>query len=104
MRKACESELFDFEDNFQIEVVDGESLYVCNVCNEGLENKQEIEQHIKNNPESLLNDDSFDDIGLYEGFDKEGHRIVLISVYQDLVYLNCAATCLDTVRGRHSAF
>ena len=40
--KECESECFDFEDYFQIEVVDGESLFVCNVCNEGLENEQEI--------------------------------------------------------------
>ena len=36
--KECESELFDFEDYFQIEIVDGESLFVCNICNEGLEN------------------------------------------------------------------
>ena len=74
--KECESEHFDFEDYFQIEVVDGESLFVCNVCDEGFENEQEIKEHIKNNHESLLNDDSYDDIDLYEGFDEEGHRIV----------------------------
>ena len=102
--KEREIEHFDFEDYFQIEVVDGESLFVCNVCNEGLENEHEIEEHIKNNHESLLNDDSYDDIDLYEGFDEEGHRIVWISVYQDLVHLDCTATSLDTGRGRHSLF
>ena len=78
--KECESEVFevfDFEDYFQIEVVDVESLFVCNICNEGLENEQEFEEHNKNSHESLLNDDSYDDIDLYEGFDKEGHRIVI---------------------------
>ena len=77
--KECESEVFevfDFEDYFQIEVVDVESRFVCNICNEGLENEQEFKEHIKNYHESRLNDDSYDDINLYEGFDKEGHIIV----------------------------
>ena len=74
--KGKESELLDVEDYFQIEVVDGETLFVCNVCNEGLDTEQEIAKHIQNNHESLLNDDSYDDNELYEGFDEEGHRIV----------------------------
>ena len=45
-------------------------------ANEGLDTEQEVAKHIKNNHESLLNDDSYDDNDLYEGFDEEGHRIV----------------------------
>ena len=67
--KGKERELLDVEDYFQIEVVDGETLFVCNVCNEGLDTEQEIAKHIQNNHESLLNDDSYDDNELYEGFE-----------------------------------
>ena len=59
---------------------------------------------MENNHESLLNDDGYDDVDLYEGFDKEGHRILLRSVYQNLVHLDCTATSLDTGRGQHSLF
>ena len=64
------------EDYFQIEIVDGETVFVCNICNEGLDNEQEITTHIKDNHESLMNNDSFNDAELYEGFDEEGHRII----------------------------
>ena len=74
--KNKKSECVDIKDYFQIKVVDGETLFVCNVCNKGLDNEQEIAKHIKNNHESLLNDDSYDDNELYKGFDEEGHRIV----------------------------
>ena len=70
--KNKESECVVIEDYFQIKVVDGETLLVCNVCNKGLDNEQKIAKHIKNNHESLLNDDSYDD----KGFDEEEHRIV----------------------------
>ena len=69
--------MVDVEDYFQLEFVDGEPLFVCNVCNEGLESDAEIRKHINDKHESLLNDDleSWDDADLYEGFDEEGHRI-----------------------------
>ena len=35
------------EDLFQIEIVEGEELYACNVCNEGFENNDEIKKHIE---------------------------------------------------------
>ena len=34
----------DFDDFFQIEVVDGETLYVCNICNEVVESEYDIRQ------------------------------------------------------------
>ena len=75
--KSKESELIAVEDYFQLEFVDGEPLFVCNVCDEGLDSETEVKQHIQENHESLLNDDlnSWDDADLYEGFDEEGHRI-----------------------------
>ena len=69
--------MFDAEDYFKLEYVDGEPLFVCNVCDEGLDSEAKITKHIKDKHESLMNDDlkSWDDSDLYEGFDEEGHRI-----------------------------
>ena len=71
-----ESEVVDVKDYFQLEFVDGEPLFVCHICNEGLDTEAEITKHIEDNHESIMNDDSYDDTELYEGFDEEGHRIV----------------------------
>ena len=74
-KKSKESEVFNAEDYFQLEYVDGEPLFVCNVCDEGFDSEAEITQHIEEKHESLMNDVSFDDSDLYKGFDEEGHRI-----------------------------
>ena len=37
----------DVEDLIQIESVDGELLYACNVCNQGLETETEMKEHLK---------------------------------------------------------
>ena len=58
-----------------MEVVEGETVFVCNICNECLYNKQEMPKHIKYNHKILLNDDNYTDSELYEGFDEEGHEI-----------------------------
>ena len=71
-----EIDFLDAEEYFQIEIVDGETVYVCNICNEGQDNENEFTKHIKDNHESLMNDDSYSDTDIYEGFDEEGHRIV----------------------------
>ena len=39
--KEDENIFDDFEDLFQIESRDGELVYACNVCNEGLETEYE---------------------------------------------------------------
>ena len=39
--------LFAVEDYFQLEFVDGEPLFACNVCDEGLASEAEIENHFK---------------------------------------------------------
>ena len=31
--------IFDAEDYVQIKIVDGETVYVCNICNKGLDNE-----------------------------------------------------------------
>ena len=66
--------MFNSEDYFQLEYVDGEPLFVCNVCDEGFDSEAEITQHIGEKHESLMNDDSLKDSDLYKGFDEEGHR------------------------------
>ena len=92
----------DIEDYFQIEVIEGETVFMCNICNEGLDNEMEITKHIKDNHEILLSDNSYTDSELYEGFDEEGHRIIWFSVKLDLVQVECTATSLETGRGRPS--
>ena len=74
-KKCKESEVFNEEDYFQLEYIDGEPLFVCYVCDEGFDSEAEITQHIEEKHESLMNDDSLDDSDLYKGFDEEGHRI-----------------------------
>ena len=59
-----------------MDVVECETDFVCNICNKGLDNEQEIIKHIKDNHEILMNDNSYTDSELYEGFDEESHRII----------------------------
>ena len=67
--------MVDVEDYFQIEFVDGEPVFGCNICNEGFNNEAEITEHINDKHKSLMSDD-FNDTDLYEGFDEDGNRIV----------------------------
>ena len=60
------------EDYFQIEIVDGETVFVCNICNIGLDNEKEVTKYIRDNHDH----DSYNDTELYKGFDEEGHRII----------------------------
>ena len=79
----------DLEDFFQIENVDGETLYVCNICNEGVDNENMIKRHWHENHEDFKNHvqdsdrhagagsikektdnkKSFDDYDYYEGLE-----------------------------------
>ena len=59
-----------------MEFVQGETDFVCNICNKGLDNEHEITKHIKDNHEILMNDNSYTDSELYEGFDEESQRII----------------------------
>ena len=69
--------MVDIEDYFQIEFVDGEPVFACNICNEGLDTEEEIANHIRDEHESIMNDDlNISDTDLYEGFDEDGNRIV----------------------------
>ena len=43
---VTESEVVDAEDYFQIEFVDGEPVFACNICNEGFNSEAEIREHI----------------------------------------------------------
>ena len=36
----------DMEDLFQIEPVDGEYAYACNICNDGFDTEEEIKKHL----------------------------------------------------------
>ena len=35
------------QDFFQIETIVGETVYACNICNEGFECMEELKQHIE---------------------------------------------------------
>ena len=36
----------DEQDFFQIEIMDGKTVYACNICDEGFEHMKEIEEHV----------------------------------------------------------
>ena len=75
--KGNKCEVVDIKDYFQIEFVDGEPVFACNICNEGLDTEEEISNHIRDEHESIMNDDlNISDTDLYEGFDEDGNRIV----------------------------
>ena len=67
--------MVDVEDYFQIEFVDGEPVFVCNICNEGFDSEAEITDHISEKHKSPMSD-NLNDTDLYEGFDEDGNRIV----------------------------
>ena len=80
----------DLEDFFQIEVVDGETLYVFNICNEGVDNENMIKRHMHENhdgdkhadaeniEEKTDKEKSFDDYDYYEAL----QAFAMISVSQ----------------------
>ena len=39
---------------FQIEVVEGEQVYACNICNEGFDQDAEIKKHIGENHSEII--------------------------------------------------
>ena len=39
--------LEDVDDYFQIEIVDGETVYACIICDEGLDSVEEVRNHVK---------------------------------------------------------
>ena len=44
----------DFEDLFQIESVEGEVIYACNVCDKGLDTEDDIKKHLKIHQKEIL--------------------------------------------------
>ena len=68
-------ELVDVEDFFQIEFVDGEPVFACNICEEGFDSETEVKGHINEKHKSLMSED-LNDTDLYKGFNKDDNRIV----------------------------
>ena len=44
----------DFEELFQMEFLEGEIVYACNVCNEGLDTENDVKKHIITHHEDIL--------------------------------------------------
>ena len=93
--------VFDgIDDLFQIEILEGEQVYACNVCDQGFDRDEEIRTHIEidhkeiilqisenidkekeskvtdNSDESSGEESIMNDSELYAGFDEDGNRIV----------------------------
>ena len=45
----------DEQDFFQIEIMDGKTVYACNICDEGFEHMKEIEEHVVISHKDKLN-------------------------------------------------
>ena len=42
------------EDLFQLEVLDGDQIYACNVCDQGFDIENEIKKHIIDNHKEII--------------------------------------------------
>ena len=40
------SAVTDTKDFFQVKIIDGETLFACNICNEGVQDEHSIKRHI----------------------------------------------------------
>ena len=93
------------EDMFEIEIIDGEQVYACNICNEGFDQDAEVKKHIEEKHNEIIqqitkdlveseemkcyddsmttlsdndqsdNDDSEDDEAFLARFDEDGNCI-----------------------------
>ena len=76
-----------FLDLFQMEVLEGEEVYACNICNEGFDTIDEVKKHISSDhketlfqikenieEEEPISDESFGDLWLAK-FDEDGNRL-----------------------------
>ena len=66
--------MVDLKDYYQIEFVDGEPIFACNICDEGLDTEARVTKHIKDKHESIMSDD-LNDSNLYKGFDEDCNRV-----------------------------
>ena len=51
-----ESTVTDIKDFFQVKVIDGETLFACNICNEVVDDEHSIKWHIYDEHEDLALD------------------------------------------------
>ena len=52
--ESSESESEEELDLFQLEVVSGEEVYICNLCDEGLDSEAEIREHMRQKHKKVL--------------------------------------------------
>ena len=71
-------------DLFQMEILDSEEVYACNVCNEGFDTADEVKKHIEINHNDILiqfnktiaeEEESEDDEAFLARFDDDGNLI-----------------------------
>ena len=70
-------------DLFQIEILDSQQVYACNVCDEGFDREDEVKKHIEINHKDILikisqnieNSESEDDEAFLARFDDDGNLI-----------------------------
>ena len=57
-KSKCEADthitLEEIEDMFQIEIVEGEQVYACNICDEGFDKEAEIRQDIVEDHKEII--------------------------------------------------
>ena len=49
-----EQDVEDLEELYQIEIVEGETLFVCNICDEGCETDGEVRKHVMTEHNEVL--------------------------------------------------
>ena len=72
--------LQDIDDHYQIEILHGEQVYACSICNEGFDTGDEVKKHISVNHEDVLieminEDEDDDDETFLARYDDDGNFI-----------------------------
>ena len=54
LKENKEINIMYLKDCFQIEIIEFETVYACNICNEGFENIESIRRHVSDKHEEVL--------------------------------------------------
>ena len=73
----------DIDDHYQIEVLNGEQVYACNICDEGFDTEDELKKHISVDHKDVLieisekidEDEDDDDETFLARYDDDGNFI-----------------------------
>ena len=90
----------DENDMFQMEIVENETVYACNICDQGFETSEEVKKHIKETHQDIVNYILTNETDKSEYEDNDENEVK--ETYEDIIYTieNAKDACqIDTIDG-----